>query len=136
MTRKFDRLQSYGTVSPPERGAVFYQDGGYFNSSGDLVFEDHPATPGEVVKYEVTTVDSSTGAVTTEVVETVVEHVEPGDPKTILKDWLMGVAPLNHMKARSLVKAAYSRTITTKDEIISFLVNEANLVPAEAVKVS
>lgn len=133
--RRFDPLRAYGTVSPPERGAVFYQDGGYFNSGGALVFEDRPATPDRIVRNEVTTVDSETGEEETKVVETKVPVVAPGDPKDILKQWLKGGLKLNHMAARAHVKSAYARTLVTKEEIITFLVNEANLVPAEDVKV-
>lgn len=135
MARRFDRLQAYGTVSPPERGAVFYQDGGYFNSGGELVFEDRPATPDKVVTNEITTVDVSTGKTKTKVVKTKVPVVTPGEPKDILKAWLLGDVKLNHLSVRAHVKAGYSKTLVTQDEIITFLVNDANLVPAEAVKV-
>jgi len=134
--RVFNPLAAFGTVTPPERGAVFYQDGGYFNASHDLVFEDYPATPPEVVETEVTVVDAETGTIKTEIVQTEAPVVNDGDPKVILAGWLKGETKLPFLTVRGLVKSGFNQVLVTKDEIISYLVNEANLVPAEQVKVA
>jgi hypothetical protein len=135
MARKFNPLAAHGTITPPERGAVYYQDGGYFNSSGDLVFEDRPATPPKKVVSEVTEIDGESGEVKTQKVETLVEQIEPGDPKVALKLWLEGKADVKFQTVRSLVKKGFGVALATKSEIIDYLVNTANLVPAELVKV-
>lgn len=132
--RKFNPLAAYGTITPPDRGAVFYQDGAAFNSSGELVYEDAPATAPVKVKSEVTTV-TETGETVVDEVEDEVEVVEEGDPKVILAAWLKGEIKVPFMKVRSLVKSGYGVVVTHKDEIIDYLVNTANLVPAELVKV-
>jgi hypothetical protein len=134
MARKFNPLAAHGVITPPERGAVYYQDGGYFNSSGDLVFEDRPATPPKTVVSEVTEIDGESGEVKTKTVETLVEQVEPGDPKEALKLWLEGKAEIKFQTVRSLVKKGFGVALGTKSEIIDYLVNTANLVPAELVK--
>lgn len=134
-SRTFNPLAAYGTVTPPERGAVYYQDGGYFNSEGKLLFEDRPATAPKIIKTEVTVVDSDTGESKTEIVETKVEQTEEGDPKEILTGWLKGAVVLNHGAVRGLVKKAFGQVIATKDEIVDYLVNTANLVPAEQVNI-
>lgn len=133
--RKFNPLAAYGTITPPDRGAVYYQDGAAFNSSGEVVYEDQPATPPKKVVSEVTTVDAVTHETVTETVVTEVEDIEPGDPKTILTAWLKGETRLHHAVARKLVKDAYAVILATKDEMVDYLVNTANLVPAELVKV-
>lgn len=134
--RKFNPLAAYGTVSPPERGAVFYQDGGYFTAGGELVFEDHPATTKVVVNEE-TIVEVKAGKSKTKTVktETVVPDEEPGDPKEILANWLTGKVGLNHGTVRKLVKDGFGKVLATKDQIVDYLVNEANLVPAEQVNI-
>ena len=134
MTRKFNPLAAFGTVTPPERGATHYQDGGYFGPNGDLLFEDRPATPPAKVKSEVTVVDSATSEIKTEVVETEVEVVEDGEPRQILAAWLKGEVKLNHGTVRGLVKKAFNQVLATKDEIVTYLVETANLVPAELVR--
>lgn len=135
MARKFNPLAAYGTVSPPHQGAVYYQDGGYFNSAGELVFEDRPATPPKIEVNEVTTVDTTTGETTTETIKTEVPAGEPGEPKEILAAWLRGEHVLPFQTARKLVKEGFGTVLANKHEIIDFLVNKANLVPAEQVKV-
>lgn len=90
-----------------------------------------------VVETEETVVEvtkKGTKAKTTKV-KTEVPVVEPGDPKDILKKWLTGEIVLNHGAVRSYVKKAFGVVLATKDQIIDYLVNEANLVPAEAVNV-
>jgi hypothetical protein len=136
MTRKFNPLAERATVTPPHNGAVFYQDGGYFNSSGDLVFEDHPATPPVIRIDETTTIDSETGETTVTHTETEVSPLPPADPRTVLTSWLKGETELAHGTVRSLVKKGFGQVLGTRDEIVKYLVNEANLVPAELVKVS
>lgn len=141
MPRTFNPEAAYGEVFPPERGAIRYQDGGYFRADGSLVWEDHPATPDEVTETEVTVVEvkgkgtkAKTVAKTTKV-KTAVPVIEPGDPKIILTNWLTGEIVLNHGAVRSYVKKAFGVVLATKDQIIGYLVNDANLVPAEAVNV-
>lgn len=137
MPRTFNPEAAYGEVFPPERGAIRYQDGGYFRADGSLVWEDHPATPNEVVETEVTVVEvkgKGTKAKTVKV-KTEVAVIEPGDPKIILTNWLKGDIVLNHGAVRSYVKKAFGVVLATKDQIIDYLVNTANLVPAEAVNV-
>jgi hypothetical protein len=36
MSKKLDRSKDIGTVTPPYKGAVFYQDGYYFDAGGSL----------------------------------------------------------------------------------------------------
>jgi hypothetical protein len=134
--RTFDPLAAYGTVSPPERGAVFYQDGGYFNAGGQLVFEDHPATT-KTVEVEETVVEVTDGqsTSTTKTVTTEVPKIEEGDPKDILTRWLKGELVLNHGAVRGYMKKAYGVVVASKEAIIDYLVNTANLVPAEQVNV-
>lgn len=137
MPRTFNPEAQYGTVFPAERGAIWYQDGGYFRADGSLVWEDHPATPDEVVETEVTVVEVKAGktkAKTTKV-KTAVPVVVPGDPKDILSKWLKGEVVLNHGAVRKYVKEGFGVVLATKDQIIDHLVNTANLVPAEAVNV-
>lgn len=133
--RKFNPLAAHGTVTPPERGAVFYQDGGYFNAAGELLFEDRPATSAKIVESEETVVDSETGETKTKIIKTEVPVVDEGEPKDILAAWLKGDVRLNHGAVRGLVKKGYGQVLATRDEIIDYLVNEANLVSAESVKV-
>lgn len=76
----------------------------------------------------------TTKAKTTKV-KTAVPVIEPGDPKIILTNWLKGDVVLNHGAVRGYVKAGFGKVLATKDQIIEYLVNEANLVPAEAVNV-
>lgn len=135
MARTFNPLAAYGEVFPPYRGAIRFQDGGYFNASGELVFEDHPGTPPEVVTSEVTVVDADTGETQTTVVVEEVAKVEKGDPKLILTNWLKGDVVLHHGTVRGLVKDGFGKLIATKDEIVSYLVNEAQLVPPEQVRI-
>ena len=134
--RTFNPLAAHGTVHPPERGAVFYQDGGYFNSAGKLVFEDHPATTKKVVVEE-TVVDVKDGKSTSKTVKTETDVVveEPGDPKEILAKWLRGDLVLNHGAVRKFVKAGFAVSLAKQDDIISYLVNTASLVPAELVNI-
>lgn len=134
-TRKFNPLAAFGVVIPPHEGAVHYQDGGYFGPGGDLLFEDHPATPPKEVVVETTVVDSATGESTTTTTTEQVEVVEPGDPKTILTLWLKGEADVNFQTVRGLVKKGFGVALGTKDEVLTYLVGTANLVPAELVKV-
>lgn len=134
MKRRFNPLAEHGTVSPPERGAVFYQDGGYFTSSGELVFEDHPASV-EVLVSEETTVDAETGETKTEIVEEIVKTADQTDPRLALTAWLKGEIKLNHFAAINYAKDAFGVVLRKKDELIDYLVNTANLVPAELVKV-
>lgn len=134
MKRRFNPLAEHGTVSPPERGAVYYQDGGYFTSSGELVFEDHPASVA-VVTSEVTVVDHETGETKTEIVEEVVKTADQTDPRLALTAWLKGEVKLNHFAAVGYAKDAFGVVLRKKDELIDYLVNTANLVPAEQVKV-
>lgn len=137
MPRTFNPEAAYGEIFPPYNGAIHYQDGGYFKADGSLAFEDHPATPPVVVETEETVVEvtkKGTRAKTTKV-KTEVAVVEPGDPKDILKKWLTGEIVLNHGAVRSYVKKAFGVVLATKDQIIGYLVNDANLVPAEAVNV-
>ena len=136
MARTFNPLAAYGLVTPPHEGATHYQDGGYFGPNGKLLFEDRPPTPPKAVVSESTTVDSATGeTVTTTTVETV-EEIVPGDPREILKGWLLGEVPLAFPTAVKQVKLAFNLVLTNKAEIIDYLVNTARLVPAELVKVS
>jgi hypothetical protein len=132
--RRFNPLAEHGTVSPPDRGAVFWQDGGYFTASGELVFEDHPASV-EVVTSEQTTVDAATGETTTTIVEETVKTADQTDPRLALAAWLKGEIKLNHFAAINYAKDAFGVVLRKKDELIDYLVNTANLVPAEQVKV-
>jgi predicted polyphosphate/ATP-dependent NAD kinase len=76
------------------------------------------------------------GKVETETVETEVEEIEPGVPKDILKSWLKGDIELEDTKVRELVKDAYNQVLVERDEIVDYLVNTANLVAAEQVKLT
>lgn len=131
--RTFNPLAAYGTVSPPEQGAVFYQDGGYFRADGSLAFEDHPATAPTIIDTEETVVED--GEIKTKVVKTVVENIEPGDPKDILSKWLKGEIVLQHGTVRKYLKEGFGKSVASKDAIVDYLVNEANLVPAELVNI-
>ena len=133
-TRRFNPAAAYGTIHPPYKGAVHEQDGGYFGPAGNLLWETHPATSSKKIVTEVMVSDG--GVVQTETVETEIEDIEPGIPKDILKGWLTGQFELDDTKVRDLVKEGYNQVLVDRDEIIGFLVNTANLVPAEQVKVS
>jgi hypothetical protein len=137
MTRKFNPLAAYGEVFPAEKGAVRYQDGGYFNASGDLVWEDHPPTMKTVVTEEtVVTVDQK-GKTSAKTVrkKAEVQDLEEGDPKLILASWLKGEVELKHLAVVNYVKKGFGKVLRTKDEIVDYLVNEASLVPAELVRI-
>jgi hypothetical protein len=134
--RRFNPLAAYGLITPPHKGAVHYQDGGYFAPDGALLWEDRPPTPPTTRIDEITTVDSATGEMKTELVETVVDALEPGDPKEILSLWLKGEVKLQFGTVRGQLKKGYGKVLATKDDIVGFLVNEVHLVPAELVRVS
>ena len=131
--RKFNPLASHGKVTPPHNGAVFYQNGGYFNAKHELVFEDGPAPEQETIEKRVHTT-SEDGSITTETTK-VVKEGDDTDPRLALTAWLKGEVEIHHSTARSYVKDLYGEVIPKKDDLIAYLVNEAELVPAELVKV-
>lgn len=134
--RKFNPLAEHGTIHPPHQGAVYFQDGGYFGADGELLFADRPATPPKIVVDESITVDSEKPG--EQVVVTTTREVDPlpaADPKVILTSWLKGEANLPHETVRTLVKHGFGEIIASRDDIIKFLVNTANLLPAELVRV-
>lgn len=135
MARTFNPLAAHGTVSPPHLGAVYFQDGGYFGPDGKLLFSDRAETPPKVVETETIVTDASTGESKTTVVETLVPDVAPAEPKPVLVGWLKGEITLTHPATVKLVKEAFGVALTKKADIIEYLVNTANLVPAELVKV-
>lgn len=132
--RRFNPLKAYGSVTPPERGAVHYQDGGYFDASGNLVFEDHPGTPDVIVESEVIVSESGAKPIITKIVDVIPAESTEGDPKDILARWLKGEFFLPHLKLVAYFRKAYGEaSINKRDEIIAFLVGTAFLVPAELV---
>lgn len=133
--RKFNPLAAFGVVHPPHNGATHYQDGGYFGPDGSLLFEDRPATPKKKVKSSVIVTDAEAGTQEETEVEDEVETTVPGEPKVILAGWLKGEVQLTHPATVKLVKAGYDIVLAKKADIIDYLVNTANLVPAELVKV-
>jgi hypothetical protein len=135
VARKFNPLAEHGTVTPPHNGAVYYQDGAYFNSSGDMVWEDQPPTPKKKKLVETTVVDVENGVNETTVTEEEEDAVPAADPKTQLTAWLRGEVEIKFPTVRALVKNGFGEVVATKADIIDFLVNKANLVPAELVKV-
>lgn len=136
MPRKFNPLAEYGHVTPPHNGAVYYQDGAYFNPGGECVFEDRPATPLKKVKHVQTVIDGETHELSETETEEEVDSLPPADPKIQLTAWLKGEAPdLKFPTVRGLVKKAFGEVPETKEDIINFLVKQ-NLVPTELVKVS
>lgn len=133
--RKFNRLLEHGTIHPPHNGAVFFQDGGYFNAAGELLFEDRPATPPKIVVDEQHVVDSATGEHSVTTTEREVDALPEADPRIILTSWLKGEVELPHDKVRSLVNKGFGESLATREEIIKYLVNTVSLVPAEIVRV-
>lgn len=135
-TRTFNKLAAFGVVHPPYQGATHYQDGGYFGPDGKLLFEDEAAVrkPPKTVVNE-TIVTDADGKETKTIETTVVPDIEPGDPKVILTGWLKGEIVLKHPEVVKYVKAGFATVLLKKADIIDYLVNTANLVPAELVKV-
>lgn len=138
--KKLKKSKPFGSIRPPHNGAVFFQDGCYFDASGAFLFADEGVDPNqddtpETETQIVTTVDED-GTRTEEEIEVEVpeEEIEE-DPKLVLSEWLCGTREVHHMTTGSLIKKAYGVIKRSQDEKIDFLVNEVQLVPAEDVRI-
>lgn len=134
--RRFNPLAAFGQIMPPLNGAVYDQDGGYFNANGDLLWEDHPATTViETSEETVVTVDEKGEAKEETIVVTREVSAAPeGDPKQILTAWLKGEVELKHLEIVNHVKKAFGVVKRTKADVMAYLIDEVALVPAEQVK--
>ena len=177
-TKKFNPLKDFSTVTPPYEGAVYYQDGNYFNGDGGFVFADESSkstssTSGGGIAFpdaespdadrdyedkrpltdshpnltreqreeaaDASAAQAASGTTTTTKTADEPAHASEFDgvnPKKGLTAWLKGeIDPKPTMPVvRDWVKQEYSQVLGNKDEIITFLVEEKNLVPAEQVK--
>lgn len=137
---KLDRSKPFGKVTPPFDGAAYSQDGRYFNGAGEFVFADpgvseipEPAKP-ELQATIVTTVDADGTRTEEEVlVEVAPKPVSKGKQELI--DWLTAKVELTEAEVTGTIRKEYSKVVKGEDAQIDFLVNTAQLVPAENVRI-
>jgi hypothetical protein len=129
MPRTLDKRRPFGTVHPSFNGAVFEQDGAWFNGEGAFLWEDRPAPEPEKVVSEIVTVDAE-GNETVEQVET--DAPVAIDPRLALTAWLKDELPdpqPKFMTVRGWAQDIFGEVYKNKEALITACVNKGLVTP-------
>lgn len=148
MTKTLDRSRPHGTIHPPYEGAHYEQGGFHFDAQGKLV--EKLLTPEQKAalakaaqpKSPRASEQEPSGAPKPPKPNAVVGTEDFGSSASAsdqaatqdgvnLEEWLRDDASANFLEVRKAVKARYATWITDKAGVVTFLVNEQHLLPAE-----